>query len=380
LSPSPASFDLFCRVIDNYGDVGVCWRLARQLAQPPFSRCVRLWVDDLERLCALVPGIRPDAAQQQRDGVQIRRWNDAADVAPTDPAQVVIEAFACDPPADFVRAMTRETLWINLEYLSAEDWVQGCHGLPSPQPGGLTKWFFFPGFTPETGGLLREPDLLARRDAWQADPRARWMLLQSLRLPQTALQALCQQDSPARQVLLFCYPHAPVAALLQGLMAAQSPAVVLASPGTVRDDHKQLVRGSRVQVCDIPFVAQQTFDRLLWGSELNCVRGEDSLVRALWAARPLLWHIYPQADHAHLDKLQAWLARAPYPAPVARLMHDWNADDALGDFARRLPEQLAPAAWDGWRAAARQWCQTLARQADLATALTAFCAQKRQTR
>ena len=25
-------WDLFCRVIDNHGDLGVCWRLARDLA------------------------------------------------------------------------------------------------------------------------------------------------------------------------------------------------------------------------------------------------------------------------------------------------------------------------------------------------------------
>ena len=26
-------WDMFCRVIDNYGDIGVCWRLAADLAR-----------------------------------------------------------------------------------------------------------------------------------------------------------------------------------------------------------------------------------------------------------------------------------------------------------------------------------------------------------
>ena len=28
----PLLWDIFCQVIDNHGDVGVCWRLARELA------------------------------------------------------------------------------------------------------------------------------------------------------------------------------------------------------------------------------------------------------------------------------------------------------------------------------------------------------------
>jgi len=374
----PRSFDLFCRVIDNYGDIGVCWRLARQLAQPPFSVNVRLWVDDLTRGHALFPAIRPDAAQQWHDAVEVRHWH-GKDV-PATPADVVIEAFACDPPAAFVHAMTPETLWINLEYLSAEPWVETCHGLPSPQPGGLRKWFFFPGFTAKTGGLLREPDLLARRAAWQADPQARWALLRALHLPDAALRTLQQRD--ARQILLFCYPHAPVAALLQGLMAQTSPTVVLACPGAIRDAHKTLVRGSQVHICDIPFVAQDRFDALLWGSDLNCVRGEDSVVRALWAARPLLWQLYPQAEDAHLEKLTAWLARAPYAAHVADLIRAWNATPSpdVNQVTGLLSASLAPAAYAQWHVAAQRWCQTLAQQDDLATALMAFCASKRQNR
>jgi len=336
-----------------------------------------LWVDDLARCHALVPAVRADQPQQQCDGVNIYHWY-IKNTSIT-PAEVVIEAFGCDPPADFVRAMTPETLWINLEYLSAEAWVEGCHALPSPQVRGLTKWFFFPGFSTKTGGLLREADLFARRDAWQADQQAHPALWQSLRLPEPAVQAL---EQGARQIFLFCYPHAPVAALLQGLMMARTPAVVLASPGAVTAAHKTLVQGSCVQLCEIAFVAQAQFDALLWGSDLNCVRGEDSMVRALWAGRPLLWHIYPQQEDAHVNKLEAWLAHAPYPASVTKLIQRWNADTACDadQVARLLSDNLAPAAWTQWENAAHHWCQTLAQRTDLASALTAFCASKQQNR
>ena len=41
-------WDVFVRVIDNYGDVGVCWRLACGLAAR--GEQVRLWLDDLTAL------------------------------------------------------------------------------------------------------------------------------------------------------------------------------------------------------------------------------------------------------------------------------------------------------------------------------------------
>ena len=46
------SWDIFCTVVDNYGDIGVCWRLARQLAAE-HGFAVRLWVDDLASFARL---------------------------------------------------------------------------------------------------------------------------------------------------------------------------------------------------------------------------------------------------------------------------------------------------------------------------------------
>lgn len=157
------SWDLFCRVIDNYGDIGVCWRLAADLGAR--GQRVRLWVDDRSALAWMAPS--------GAEGVEVRDWREPLPDA--EPGDVVVEAFACDPPASFVAAMARRQpapVWINLEYLSAEPWVERCHGLPSPQwqgpAAGLRKWFFHPGFTAATGGLLREPGLLAQRAAFDA--------------------------------------------------------------------------------------------------------------------------------------------------------------------------------------------------------------------
>src|SRR5512141_858540 len=164
------SCDIFCAVVDNYGDIGVCWRLARQLANEHGIE-VRLWVDELRSFGKLCPEVDAGLDQQRCRGVEVRQWS--KDFPPVAPADLVIEAFACKLPQAYVEAMAArepKPVWINLEYLSAEDWVEGCHKLPSPHPRlPLTKYFFFPGFTEKTGGLLIERDLLARRDAFQTD-------------------------------------------------------------------------------------------------------------------------------------------------------------------------------------------------------------------
>ena len=47
------------------------------------------------------------------------------------------------------------------------------------------------------------------------------------------------------------------------------------------------------------------------------VRGEDSFVRAQWAALPFVWQAYPQADAAHLTKVAAFLDRYCIGLPLS---------------------------------------------------------------
>jgi len=365
------SFDIFCRVVDNFGDIGVCWRLSRQLAAPPAHNRVRLWVDDLRSFARIESGVDPQAGQQTVKGVTIVHWTGQPPAL--EPLDVVIEAFACDPPADFIERMARrDSLWINLEYLSAEPWVESCHALPSIQPSGLRKAFFFPGFTKGTGGLLREPGLLAQRDAWRADATLREELLRRVGLPEAQISRLRQG---ARQVLLFSYPDAPARALVQALQGQAQGAVVLVPAGVC----PALPRGQHgaVHVHEMPFIDQDGFDRLLWSSDLNCVRGEDSLVRALWAGKPLLWQIYPQEDDAHMVKLQAWLALSPFGPEIRQLMAGWNTGNTPACLDV-LNQVLQPADWAEWRAAAAGWSERLARQTDLACSLAGFCTRQQR--
>ena len=369
------TWDIFCSVVDNYGDIGVTWRLARQLAAE-HQMAVRLWVDDLAPFVRLCPQADAGAAAQWQQGVEVRQW--PAAWQPAVPADVVIGAFACQLPAEYVEAMrvrATRSLWLNLEYLSAEDWVEGCHGLPSPQPNGLRKVFFFPGFTEKTGGLLREASLLARREAFEQDPSARSAFLQGLGV---------RPQPGARLISLFAYENPQLGNWLDALAIADQPSHVLVPEGRILWDVcawlgepmpgvGEVRQRGALTVQILPFVSQDDYDRLLWSCDFNAVRGEDSFVRAQWAARPMLWHIYLQEDNAHWEKLDAFLAiyrqglSAPAEAALVGLWRAWNMDR---DPAPAWREAMAH--WDELQQHARQWCARLAAQPDLAMALVHF--------
>ena len=376
-------WDIFCKVVDNYGDAGVCWRLARQLVAE-HRIAVTLWIDVLAGLSRLVPGLARDAADQTVAGVRVRQWPEAPAIDAI--ADVVIEGFGCGLPDAYVDAMAaahRAPVWINLEYLSAEPWVESAHGLPSPQPRlPLTRHFYFPGFTAGTGGLLREAGLFADRDAAQTDPQGRDALLRALGVapppPGTAI------------VSLFCYPNRALPALLDAWVEGDAPVLCLVpegvataaldawTGGAVPHAGQALAHGP-LTVAAIPFVAQHAYDRLLWQCDVNFVRGEDSVVRAQWAARPFVWHIYPQADDAHRVKLDEFLERFRAgldPAAFAALAgfwHPWNEGDGSG-VADAWPEFRAT--FPLLAAHGCAWAERLAALPDLASGLVEFAGER----
>ncbi len=331
-------WDLFCRVIDNHGDLGVCWRLACDLASR--GEAVRLWIDDASALAWMAPA--------GQTGVQVIDWRAPART----PGEVVIELFGCDPPESFVAAMAAAgtpPLWINLEYLSAESWVERSHRLPSPQgagaAGGLLKWFFFPGFTAATGGLLREPGVLATRQGFDRQP---WLAARGW-APQAG----------ERLVSLFCYPDAPTDALSAAL--ADAPTLLLLCGGARAPTSASLA----LRCAALPWLSQPDYDRLLWSCDLNFVRGEDSLVRALWAGTPFVWQLYPQHDGVHATKLAAF-ARVFGSARVHGLDVLWRRWNGLEPGPLLLPDATS------WRAASESFRSALLGQDDLVTRLLGF--------
>ena len=342
-------WNIFCRVIDNHGDLGVCWRLASGLAVR--GERVRLWVDDASALQWMAP--------QAPHAVEIRPWTQPLRLDGLELGSVLVEAFGCEIPPEFVAAWAAteaKGLWLNLEYLSAEPFVERSHGLPSPVmsgPGkGLRKFFYYPGFTPATGGLLREPDLLARQAAFE---RSAWLQQQGM-----AYQG-------ERVVSLFCYEPKALHALLQQLSRGPQPTRLLVTAGrataAVRACVAEQTQCNQLQIAYLPALDQINFDHLLWASDLNFVRGEDSLVRALWAGKPLVWQIYPQSDDAHHGKLEAFLDLLQAPPSLRALHAVWN------DISQAALPALELALWQQTVATARARLQA---QDDLVTQVIRF--------
>jgi uncharacterized repeat protein (TIGR03837 family) len=341
-----------------------------------------LWVDGLASLARLCPGLDPARAHQEIESVEVRRWEDEhlADIAP---AAVVVAAFGCRLPDAYTEAMAARRpppVWIILEYLSAEPWVKAHHGLPSPHPHlPLQRYFFFPGFDEATGGLLREADLLARREAFAAEGRERFWASLGFELP----------PADADVVSLFVYSQSPIEDLLACGEQGQRRTVIAVPDGPIATsvidllgnagkESERLFRRGSLEVRVVPFLPQRRYDELLWSCDCNFVRGEDSFVRAQWAARPFVWHIYPQAEQAHRAKLDAFLERyceplAERPARAVREMwRQWNFMEASGVDVG--------GAWAAFRAErsaieahARDWARRLEAAPNLAERLVQFC-------
>lgn len=386
VSNTPLLWDVFCRVVDNFGDIGVCWRLCADLGAR--GHAVRLWVDDTTPLRWMAPG----ALEGNWSGVQVLDWErsqDAALLASLAPADVWVEGFGCEIATEFIAARadsTRATgqndhdapAWINLEYLSAERYVERSHGLASPvmrgPAKGWTKFFFYPGFFTGTGGLLRETDLTKRQQAFaQGDRRADCL----------ARHGITWADE--QLVSLFCYEPAALAALLAQLDAAPTPTLLLVSAGRARKAVETVVAQRaaenaagadraflRLRVAYLPPLSQSDFDHLLWACDLNFVRGEDSLVRALWAGKPLVWQIYPQDDAAHIHKLNAFLDAIDAPASLRSFHHAWNSVHPFD-----TNDNLPLIDLNSWSPSLRAARERLLQMDDLVTQLVQFVLKKR---
>lgn len=413
-SPLPAGtrWWILCRVIDNFGDAGVCWRLARQLAREHGAQ-VTLFIDRLELIARLAgcdspapPGIGAIAAADAAfAGVDVLPWPDSPPVGARRDPDAVVSAFGCEPPG-WIRAMLAgapaRPLWIHLEYLSAEPWVDGCHGLSSLKPAdGAIEHFFYPGFTPATGGLLRERDALAPDSPPPEAERAE------------ALARLCgRRPEPGERIVsLFCYPDSPLERLLPALAEGERPTLLLVPEGIAADSPEAFTgaglspdgppaRRGRLRIARIRFLPQDGYDSLLRLADVNFVRGEDSWIRAHWARRPFVWQPYRQEDGSQHPKLAAFLARLRAAATASAAARE-RPSEAAPD-AKATGEALAKAvdaieslmlAWSGngdagtaWqeferrhdtvRLAFRRWTDSLAGQADLATNLATWLSHR----
>ena len=291
-------WDIFCQIVDNYGDAGVCWRLARSLSSL-HGQDVRIFCDNLPTLNLLASGVDPAIKQR----IDLQPWEASFHNArhPVVTPDVVIEAFGCTLPDGYLTGLfiaPQKPIIINLEYLSAEPWITEFHAKASPQKHGIPKYFFFPGFQEDAGGLLLDPIPETGAKMGQQIPEH--------------LQATWRKLRPStKRISIFCYPGAPLKQWLDDLGSTGENFDILLTHG-----HTELLRlqsgqaselPPSLQLISLPFISQDDYDWLLSQCDFNIVRGEDSFIRAQLAGKPFIWNIYPQADRAHEVKLAAFL-------------------------------------------------------------------------
>ena len=291
-------WDIFCQIVDNYGDAGICWRLARSLSSL-HGQEVRIFCNDLPTLNLLASGSNEALSHK----IDLQPWEASYNNArhPVQTPDVVIEAFACNLPERYLAGLfiaPIKPIIINLEYLSAEPWITEFHAKASPQSHGISKYFFFPGFQDDVGGLLLDP----------IPPEG--VKVANL-IPQSLKTIWLKLRPGAKRISIFCYPGAPLRKWLEDLgnlgesvdmLLTHGHAELLNLPG-----EKAIHLPANIQLLSMPFVSQDEYDWVLSQCDFNIVRGEDSFIRAQLAGKPFIWHIYPQEDRAHEVKLAAFL-------------------------------------------------------------------------
>lgn len=362
-------WDIFCKVIDNYGDIGVCWRLCTDLAQRGYR--IRLWVDDpsaLKWMAAhdhpLIEVIHSLDAHACSRALQPLERNDLP--------EVIIEAFGCDPEPSFLQLLEKKiqtthssssVIWINLEYLSAEKYVENCHGLSSSSSQypllGEKKFFYYPGYTSGTGGLIRDP--LEQQALLSLDKYA-WLSSHQIEIP----------THPQHEFIsLFAYADAaePLAPFLQHLIHKNTPTTLLitdciAVPALQQwfKNHYPYPTGA-LKYHYLPRLSQKDYSRLLHCCDFNIVRGEDSATQALWSKAPFIWQLYPQEDQYHLEKLSAFLTLFQMPKFISDWFYQLNGPSVAN---------LSTPNWQEWSPYFNKMRNQLLEQNDLSSQLIDF--------
>jgi len=374
-------WDIFCKIVDNYGDIGVCWRLSQQLAHE-HNLTIRLLIDDMASAKKIITSLDISKQSQLINGVQVCVWPTLKNTATADAADVVLETFSCALPDFYLQQMVQQdSIWINLEYLSAEKWVSDFHAKPSPQATlAITKHYFFPGFKDDTGGLIRERELITERNIFTNSKEKQFQFWQKI-----GIYGADNFTADTVKISLFCYAQANITGLIESLVATNqctklfipfnsAIAISLEKLVDIKQHNLNRIHRGNLTIHLLPFLSQADYDCLLWACDLNFVRGEDSWIRAIWAEKPFIWQPYIQSDETHILKLKAFLdlylnaATSEISALINESQLAWSSADRTTQMPiNHLIEQL-PAIQNY----AKKVTKTLMLQPDLATKLVIF--------
>ena len=282
------SIDIFCQVIDNYGDVGVTYRLAREFKRVYPNKKLRFVINQTEELNLI----------RKSEDIEIILYKDISKIENS--ADLIIESFGCEIPKKYMdKALKNSKLIINLEYFSAEKWVDDFHLQESFLGGNLKKNFFIPGLSEKSGGILLDNEFLERKKKVEANK-------------EYYLEKFGIKEKYDLIGSVFSYEK-NFDSLIEELKKLDKKVILLIlSEKTQKNFIKYFDNGNnydKIKFVKLPFFTYDKYEELLALCDFNLVRGEDSFVRALLLGKPFLWHIYPQDENTHIKKLESFLEK-----------------------------------------------------------------------
>lgn len=320
------TLDIFCEIIDNYGDIGVVYRTAKELQKIFPKSKIRAFLNKLDEFKKINSQVL-DLPSQNIDGIEYITFDylrDNANELLT--AQVIIEAFGCQIPEKYMEiAYDNSELLINLEYLSAEDWIEDFHLQSSPLGRGkLKKVFFMPGFTEKSGGVIADSNYLERIQR----------VLENKEFYEKKYLSDIEDRENKIVGTLFSYEK-NFTPLLEDLKKLDKDVVILAMGEKTQDSLRKILKNfsiedfrnslkyGKIEIRFLNFLNQEEYEELINIVDFNFVRGEDSFIRAVLTGKPYMWHIYCQEEYAHMDKIEGFLDK------YRRVIENFSDEDFL---------------------------------------------------
>ncbi|WP_147644997.1 elongation factor P maturation arginine rhamnosyltransferase EarP [Treponema pectinovorum] len=302
---------ILCKVVDNYGDVGVVFRLAKALSEQDKTLELTIVCSDLESFSLLTKNHFSIDTQKKsqkcifNDSVwTILDWTQEEDFRyEPSPFPTILECFQCGRPewleSILFSKTANKTFYIfNIEYLTAEAYAEEFHLLKSyTRSSNVKKMFFMPGFTNKTGGLIIDKTFMNS-------------------LKKSELQ---KKDDKIFTVAIFSYERSfdEIFVALQNFVQKVREkekgfcVKVFAAAGKSQPFVKKSWEkfGKDIILQELDFLPQEEWDELLCTCDFNFVRGEESLARASLCAKPFVWHAYPQEENYQLVKVNSLLEK-----------------------------------------------------------------------
>ncbi len=315
----PMYITVLCKVVDNFGDIGVAWRLCRRLAKIQSKYKICLVVDDWEAFSKIEDGLprrlttQSEATKQSIsiEGIEIFPWNnnelchEVFSQNDGDRLSVILELFQCGRPEWMETILFKEKLQrtvqiIMIDYLTAEKYAEDFHCLQSlTRSAKVQKVNFMPGFTEKTGGLVID-------DAWQE--------LSVWKKEGPVLVFTYERDWTSLVEALLSAVSLPVVECPKDVSKPPYPPRLLLAQGRGKESFMQALNkvvstSSTTIVEELPYLNQTEWDKLMKNCSALVIRGEESMSRACLSGIPFIWQAYPQSEEYQLVKVRALLER-----------------------------------------------------------------------